>query len=265
MLLDYPKAGVAVFALDESRGIAGNVWLAASGELRAGTLGRHSAVDLYLDDDDALSLRHLLLLVKARGDGVWLRIDDLATPGGFQAEEGKMLRSVEATGPLVLRAASYSFFAFPTGGPLAWNRDAWSTLPRREFVSEPGPVEPGPEPLVKSGEAIEGQLVMGNARLEVGAHALDRGVLLGRYARCSGDTGEMNQDVSRLHAMLARVDGTIHLIDLCSTNGTFKGDAPVKCAPVEPGARYHLGRTPLRWESPHAPRKDSRFWSVWSP
>ena len=281
LLHDYPKPGIAVFGLHWSAGIAGHFWLAATERLRAGTIGRHSAVDLFLRDDDELSLRHLLVLVKARQDGLRVRFADLATPGGFQAEEGGVLRGVDANGTVILRAATYSLFAFPTGVPVPWNvdvADPWSTLPARVLLTEPreqlltrarplelrpgdtslafceGPFEPGPAPLLRVGEELEGHLILGSGtheRLAVGGRALERGIVVGRYARCSGDTAEMSDDVSRVHAVLLRFDGEDHLIDTGSTNGTWLGSEEIKCCVVEPGREYRLGRMHARWEPVH--------------
>jgi hypothetical protein len=280
---DQVRPGVAIFALHRREGIAGHFWLAATEHLRAGLIGRHSAVDLLLKDDAELSLRHLLVLVKRKAaGGLTLRVADLATPTGFQAEEGGLLRAVEANGTLVLRVASYSLFFFPTGGPLPWDPEAaspWSTLPPRVPITEArpsrahrmrrpehrdertevrfqeGPFGPGPEPLLQPGEPVEGQLIIdpgaNEERLAVGARALERGVILGRYSRCSGSTLAENYDVSRVHAVLLQCDGELHLIDAGSTNGTYHGDQEVKCEPVQPGGRYSLDWVPLRWEPTH--------------
>jgi hypothetical protein len=274
------RSGVAVFALQPRIGITGHLWLAATEQLRTGTIGRHGSVDLFLDGDQELSLRHLLVLVKRSASGeLCLGVADLATPAGFQAEEGGLLHAVEANSALVLRAASYSLFFFPTGGPLPWDpgaADPWSTLPRRVRVTgarlpnalrvrrerrsrdtyvrcRGGPSEPGPEPLLQPHERVEGHVVITKGASEeclaAGARALERGIILGRYARCAGGTTEISQDVSRVHAVLLRFEGEVHLIDAGSKNGTFKGDQRVKCAPVEVGCPYRLGkRTHVRWE-----------------
>ena len=73
VLREYPKPGIAVFALHNQQGIAGHLWLEATEQLRAGTIGRHSAVDLFLSDDEALSLRHLLVLVRRNAGALRLR------------------------------------------------------------------------------------------------------------------------------------------------------------------------------------------------
>ncbi|MHB8876046.1 MAG: FHA domain-containing protein, partial [Myxococcaceae bacterium] len=277
LLRDYPKPGVAVFALHHQKGIAGHLWLEATEQLRAGTIGRHSKVDLHLPDDEELSLRHLLVLVRRTAGALHLRIADLATPAGFQAEEGGVLRAVTANGTLVLRAASYSLFVLPTGEPPPWDpaaADPWLTLPQRAVVAEArvarsplsrrqraretsvtfvaGPAEPGPGPMRDEGEAVEGMLVITNddaeQRLSVGASALERGIILGRYSRCSGDTSMMTDAVSRVHAMLIAVEGDAYLVDAGSTNGVFAGKVEVKCAAVEAGCEFSLGGMTVRWE-----------------
>lgn len=275
----HGRAGVAVFALHRRAGIAGHLWLAATDQLRAGTIGRHSSVDLFLADDGQLSLRHLLVLVQMPSHELRVRVADLATPAGFQAEQGGVLRAVDANGTLALRAAGYSLFFIPTGGPPVWDataEDPWSTLPPRVVVADArpsrpsrrwrfrqrpsdtnvrpreGPSETGPEPLLQPHERIEGHLIIASGaieqRLAASARALDRGILLGRYSRCAGSTGEMSYSVSRVHAALVRWEGELHLIDTGSTNGTFKGDRRVKCEPLEPGFSYGLGRLRVRWE-----------------
>jgi hypothetical protein len=260
--------------------MAGHLWLEATEQLRAGPIGRHSNVDLFLPDDEELSLRHLLVLVRQVAGSLRLRVADLATPGGFQSEEGGVLRAVDANGTLVLRAASYSFFAVPTGSPPPWKRDAedpWLTLPRRVLVAEPrsprsppvrrhiarggqtsvsfvsGPEEPGPEPVLLAGEIVEGHLVIANGgaeqKLTVGATALERGIILGRYSRCSGDTSVMTDLVSRVHGVVIAIDGQVHLIDAGSTNGIATGGQEVKCAPIQASATYSLGGMKVRWEA----------------
>jgi hypothetical protein len=135
-------------------------------------------------------------------------------------------------------------------------------MQRREHRSEntavrfrEGPSESGPEALLQPGERVEGHLLITHGaseeRLAVGARALERGVILGRYSRCTGDTTEMSQDVSRVHAVLLQCDGELHLIDAGSTNGTFLGDREVKCGWVQSGCRYRLGRMRVRWEPTH--------------
>ena len=283
ILREFPQPGVAFFALHPVHGIVGRLWLSATDQVRAGTIGRHSEVDLHLPHDEELSLRHLLVLVRASPRSERIQVLDLATPGGFQAEQGGVLRAVDANGTLILRAASYSLFFFPTGTPPPWDPDAqdpWLSLPARVVVAdervaaEPrrsrvgrrspnetsvsvreGPSEPGPAPVREPGEEIEGLLILSTggaqARLSVGGRALERGVILGRYSRCAGDTAVMSDQVSRVHAMLVRIEGTLHIVDTGSTNGTITGNRAVKCEPIGAGQAYALGRMIVRWEPTH--------------
>jgi len=115
-----------------------------------------------------------------------------------------------------------------------------------------GPTEPGPAPLLSPGERAVGQLVLKHEgreeRLHVGTEALERGVILGRYARCVGGVSSMSESVSRVHAVLIAVDGEVHLLDAGSTNGVFIGEKEVKCAPAERGVTYSLGDMTAQWE-----------------
>ncbi len=61
----------------------------------------------------------------------------------------------------------------------------------------------------------------------------------------------MSSLVSRVHAMLVRVDGALHLIDAGSTNGTSTAGRDVKCEPVLAGQIYELGKMFVRWEPSH--------------
>src|SRR4051794_32279712 len=55
-LREQPNPGLFVFAHHPLFGIVGRLWLRATTEPRAGTLGRHEHVDLGLPLDRALSL-----------------------------------------------------------------------------------------------------------------------------------------------------------------------------------------------------------------
>lgn len=280
IVAEHTRAGVVLFALHSERGLVGRLWLEASESLRAGTIGRHSRTDLFLPEDEELSLRHLLVLVKRSGAALRIRVADLATPGGFQAEEGGVLRAIDANGTVILRAASYSVLAIPTGAPAPWNSkaaDPWLTLPARVLLSEEriarerplrvrpasvethvrsveGLAEAGPEPSLGPGEAVEGVLLIGDGqgqrRLSVGRRALEQGIMLGRYPRCSGASA-MSDRVSRVHAVLIAIEGEVHLVDAGSTNGTRVDDEEFKCGPVEHGRSYSLGDLSVRWMPVH--------------
>lgn len=271
----YTRPGLAVFALTSEGGVGGHLWLEASENWRAGTIGRHSAVDLFLPADENLSLRHLLLLVSGGGGAFQVRVVDLATPTGFVTEEKEPLRALAADGPLVFGAARYLFVALPTGEHLPWDpeaRDPWSTLPRRLFVPRlpptrvqpwlrqqdatslsrlEGPTEVDADALVETGESVSGHLVVTHggiaARWAVGSRALARGVILGRYERCTLGRGSEDERVSRVHAVILALEGVVHIVDAGSMNGVTLGEAAVHCAPMQPAETYALASMHVRW------------------
>ena len=106
-------------------------------------------------------------------------------------------------------------------------------------------------PELRPDERVAGRLHFtsdaATASLSVGFLALERGIVLGRYERCSGALALMGPDTSRVHAVLMLVDGEVRLIDAGSSNGTFRGATRVKSEPMHPGQPYTLGRMQVRW------------------
>jgi hypothetical protein len=107
---------------------------------------------------------------------------------------------------------------------------------------------------VAPGEVAQGTLVITNSGLEqrllVGATALHRGMILGRYSRCSGNTSVMTNLVSRVHALVIAIGDQVHIIDAGSTNGVsiVTRHEHIKCEPVDPNVTYSLGGMSVRWE-----------------
>jgi len=89
------------------------------------------------------------------------------------------------------------------------------------------------------------------AELPLTRASLDRGVLLGRYDRCdNADVGALTAErVSRVHALLIRVDGRIWVIDTASTNGLFhRGERRRQVElPADRPAEFGLARGVVRW------------------
>lgn len=280
VIREYDRPGVAVFALHPLRGIAGHVWLEAADELRAASIGRHGCVDLHLPDEQELSLRHFLVLVRRRDGMTRVRVLDLVTPSGFQADGPDILRALEADGPVVLSAARYLFVVVPTGAGTPWDPNAsnpWSTLPRREFTKtlralrrhqrpkslgsrdgttdvqlSDGPVEAEPDQLLAPDELVAGRLRLrsGSRRvsLKIGPTALERGVVLGRYERCAGHGVIQDMSVSRVHAVFIEVEGQAYLIDAGSTLGTTLDGQRIACHPVTDACKYQLATLTLTWK-----------------
>ena len=271
------RPGVMVFVLGGAE-IEGCLWLSATDDLRAATIGRHSCADLYLPMEAGLSLRHCLVLVRRVGDGVRVHVVDLSSTAGLRLEDGQEARAVEADGHFFLRVPGAVIACFPTGVPLPWDPDAmpaFGSLAAREgvpllqvprpiwraqFVPEessrmtvcPAPIAAGPVGLLEPRDVLAGFLTLaspiGHERLPVGLSALDRGVVVGRSNRCAGTRALSHDSVSRVHALLLRRDGHVFLADAGSTNGIWLGEEEIKCTRVVPHAEYHLGeRASLAW------------------
>lgn len=279
----YGRLGVVSVAVAPGVGVAGHLWLEASSDLRSGIVGRHGCADLYLPGDTDLSLRHFAILVRASDGRPRIRVIDLRTPIGFEDENGIRLAALAADGPVFVGAARYQFFLFPTGGAVPWDDDAadpWATLPRREYPERyagaapmarpPMPVRPpgsvtvvsaAPGPVALSGlslvgedEAPAGHLVVGTGRFEeriaVGAVALARGVLLGRYERCdsAGLSAFADAMISRVHALVVREGEALYMVDVGSTNGMWLRDQEIRIRCMTPDDVMYLGsKTGVRW------------------
>lgn len=232
------RPGLFIFAAHHDFGHVGRLWLEASEQPRAGFIGRHDFVDLALPLDDALSLRHLMFVVRKEADGVHLTALDLSSSNGLQLETGDAVRRVDAAGHLVLCASDFVFFCVPTGQPLPWNPDAaqpFSTLSPRQ-------------PRVPSRRRVNDARIAGSVELgsafgfqltAVSKGALERGVLVGRDGRC--DVSTPLNSVSRVHVVLLRLDDEVHLFDAGSTNGTWRLDAEVKREVLQHGLVLMLG------------------------
>jgi hypothetical protein len=117
-----------------------------------------------------------------------------------------------------------------------------------------GPALAGPE-LLAPGEAPLGRLDIETAEasaiLTVGASALHRGILLGRYERCDspGVPILIDSRISRVHLLLVEIAGVPYAVDMASTNGLWLDDALQRLVPLQPGRPLGLGRdlATLRW------------------
>lgn len=281
--------GVAVFALSKRRGLEGHLWLEAPEQgARSGSVGRHSAADLCLPDDEALALRHLAIVVRRVKGTSLVRVIDLRTREGLRDERQQPLHAVESAGLLILSVASYWLVVVPTGMPPPWDPKAdspWSTLPERKLTE----LEQGPPPeyvklaggrrksyreiswatplraamdttfeaLIVENEPPAGHLIVRApsekpVRIPVGAVALRRGILLGRYSRC--DQRELFSDnrISRVHALILELDGTPWIFDVGSTNGTsLDGETDLRAQELVHRGQVYLANTvTLGWELP---------------
>lgn len=254
------ELGVAIVAIHvPSCRLVARAWIAArAGEVQSSIVGRHSEADVLLDDP-RVSLRHLAVLLSPPSSwdtsSLAYELLDLRTPQAFLDERGRQLEALRAEGPALVALGPFALFFLPTGDPTDWPElatEAWSILPPRVFVDErhaepdrfrrgrhraqrmqddrhsaitllPSVVGPD-EGLLRDGEPVAGHVRItsprGARRIAVGASAIARGILLGRYERC--DAYELFADtVSRAHLLVKSVDGDVVAIDTASTAGTY--------------------------------------------
>jgi hypothetical protein len=107
---------------------------------------------------------------------------------------------------------------------------------------------------VDTGEATVGQLQLtsrlGHDVIDVGADALSRGLLLGRYSRCdtAGAQSLALERISRVHVLVIEIAGRLWMIDAASTNGIAVGGKGVRVHAVNDGDRVDLGGVGVvRW------------------
>ncbi len=281
------EPGVAIVAVHEKTGRAqGLVVLRARVDrFVAAIVGRHDRCDLFINASDALSLRHLAIVLDPvsswkRGDSaVRYRVLDLRTRDGFSDETGRPLRGLRAEGPALLKCAGYAFFLLPVGDPTDWPakpEDAWAMLPERVYFDEidrcaEGSLTKLPKPgsrtstlvrthgphdtgvgLVRSGSAA-GTLELRGAHtggyLDIGQAELADGILLGRYPRCNGAGFSDDPSLSRVHALLIQIDDRLLLVDTSSRNGSrLRGLPDARVIEIIGETELELGtHTRVRW------------------
>jgi hypothetical protein len=219
-------------------------------------LGRHTRCGLLLPTE-TLSLRHLAAhaRLEAAGADPVLHLWDLNTDQPFLTEDGQPSEAVISRGMLYAAVGEYALVFMPTRGRSeppwpARAEDAWWELPPRQFIDRSTPL---PEQLLPYSVRIEEQRrtsditrekplqmlytsersgpAWGALTLELGKftaefrlslESLERGVLLGRYARCAIPLSPLTS-LSRVHLMLVRVGQDILAVDTASTCGTRRG------------------------------------------
>lgn len=286
-LVRYDQPGVLAIGID-ARGLQGTLWLRGDDSLRTGIVGRHDKCGLFLPDDDAVSLRHVAVLVRDRR----VRVLDLRTAHGFEDESGRRLRGVVADGPLLLTIARTRLFLLPTGRGAKWPMDgqeAWRALPPRTFADARPAEERGavasltqlirlarPRPagenqvtvtalrgamggedlatLAAPGDEITAHLSLtdGSARatISIGRTATTRGVLIGRYDRCDVPFMSSHDRISRVHALLVREGDDVYAIDCASMNGTEVDGHAISSRPLGHRAAIRLaGIIDATWEA----------------
>jgi hypothetical protein len=283
----FDEPGLAVIAIDEDTcRPAGLVRLTARvGRPVAAIVGRHDHCDLYLHGREDLSLRHLAVVLEPVASWtpgstqVRYRVLDLRTSEAMKGEDGKRIRGLVAEGPAIVRCGGYTLFALPLGDPSDWPasaEDAWSMLPARIYLDElPSEIARGSLPVMPQrllgastitrtpGVRDTGmRLVQGDVAgylelyaptkqvtLAIGEAALTDGVLIGRYERCDAkDVAGDDTSLSRVHALLMRIEDRLLLIDTASSNGTFEKGQQIRIVVIDADTEMRLGKkTYARW------------------
>lgn len=219
-------------------------------------LGRHTLCGLLLPTE-TLSLRHLAAYthLEAPGTAPVLHLWDLNTDQPFLTEDGQPSEAVISRGMLYAAVGEYALVFVPTRGRSeppwpARAEDAWWALPPRQFIDRSTPLT---ERLLPCSVRMEKQRrtsditrekplqmlhtpersgpAWGTLTLELGKYtvefrlslkSLERGVLLGRYARCAIPLSPLTA-ISRVHLMLVRVGQDVLAVDTASTCGTRRG------------------------------------------
>ncbi|MBI4815273.1 MAG: FHA domain-containing protein [Deltaproteobacteria bacterium] len=275
-LVQHPAEGLLAMVLDPAGLEVSGLWLKAKPD-RTSTaiLGRHERCDLHTPASGAdVSLRHVAILARLVDGRPRFRVLDLASGTGFVDEEQRPQVAIGATGPCFLGVGSSVLFLAPTPLELpADPKESFTTLPERIVVA--GPAKPkakrrpaaqgdityvhtfaGPVVLDEDAERLGAEPV-GFLSLEsedqvdlrpIGAKALRRGVLVGRYDRCK--LRSPTNTLSRVHLLVVGDGDQILAVDTASTNGVWRGKEEVRATTISPGDRLHLGQdVTVTWTS----------------
>ncbi len=259
---DHPRDRVFV-AVVESDGRKTRHEVLAPGDSLV--FGRHEKARLHHNSED-LSLRHLAIAVApgATAAEPLVRVWDLVTGQPFQTEDGMPTRAITSDGPVFATIGSVFIAIIPLGcmptklplGTLA----LWQSLPEREVISrvaEGSVIERLPPPkVVKSKrsttrvtrvgpasapedcppELVAAELKLttesGSRCFRVSMEALERGILIGRYARCINLPQE-DDNLSRVHLLISMIGGDLIAIDTASTNGSVGREGPFESKVLE--------------------------------
>jgi hypothetical protein len=266
------RPGVAIVAVDRNGGVAGTLSLSGKSDtINAAVIGRHGRCDLYLTDDESLSLRHAIVLVDEHGG---FRITDLRTGGKMTDAAGRRIDGVASADNALLGLGDHVIVArarrsADDAGPM---RSPWlppmaigtgvADTTSGEWVSQGSVVVGG---VTRTGNALLTGTESTRAKIElahagareiwpVGRRALTNGILLGRYERCDGHGSAIlaRRGISRVHALMIEIDRAPFVIDLASTNGTWIRERDVRVSRLEGGVTFRMGEhgPSITWRPP---------------
>jgi hypothetical protein len=242
-------------------------------------VGRHSACDLRLGQDDSISLRHVMVSAERRSDELRVRLLDLATDAGILTEDGQRCCGLAADGAAFVGLGQYKLFLLPTGSlaPLPWGATAaesWAAIPERVYVDQRSAgMSADQAPRVRLVPSFDRQSIatqildppttlreakpapgtrgarVGRIGLQAGAasesydvHAADlaRGLLVGRYDRCT--VGAEDDRLSRVHLLLIHDHDACWAVDTASSNGTTVNGDRIRQVPLDAPAQLCLAK-----------------------
>lgn len=263
---------VIVAAVDSNARVTASLLLQ---DRQALIIGRHTQCGLRIEDD-AVSLRHVAALLRFEGKQPVLHVRDLGTDRFFLTEDGRPNAGVIADGPLYVAIGSVAIWFFPCASVSVHERaeDAWRGLAPRAFLDRRPPSEgvrpalahrpAAPrddaritavtriDPPLLLGDGDDPEIAWGTLRLTIAdrrekraisAERLERGILLGRYGRCSVLLDTPEHTISRVHALLVRLGAEVWILDTASTHGVKRGiDARVQAEVLRDEDTLSLGR-----------------------
>jgi hypothetical protein len=276
-----PGDGLLIAAARAGRAIEAYLHIAfddASERPEFVVVGRHSACDLRLGQDDSISLRHVMISAERRSGELRVRLLDLATDAGILTEDGQRCCGLGADGAAFVGLGQYKLFLLPTGSlaPLPWGPTAaetWAAIPERVYVDQRSAgTSPERAPRVRlvpsdDRHGIATQILdpptalheskpplgargarVGRIGLQAGAacesydvHSADlaRGLLVGRYDRCT--VGAEDDRLSRVHLLLIRDRDGCWAVDTASSNGTTVDGDRIRQVALDAPAQLCLG------------------------
>jgi len=223
-------------------------------------IGRHENCDLRLLDPSIALRQCVLLRGHARpGAHATTHVWDLRTDCPLVTVEGQNASALRAHGAFTLRFGGYALVVRTrddSTGPLTW-LERGRVVARAFEPADPELTVTRVQPLSYLGEALPQDPVV--ATLEARLHGHEdathipvtlsefrSGVLIGRYPRCAVRASQMSA-LSRVHVLLAEVDGQPTAVDLASTNGTTVNGAGISASPLGMADVLRCSAVELRW------------------
>lgn len=287
LVLSGDRPGVMVVVGDRSapHTIHGAKWLQPGEDPVHVIIGRHSRCAIRVPAErEELSLRHLAVLVHWSDFGLQVDVRDLETASGFTQEAGEKLRAVALSGSAFFSIGDLGVAIIETGhmAPVDDADAFYQSLPPRHFVEAKRGLdgqrrmhgeaeherEQGATRVVSLPRSVylkdlpTGGRPLGTLRLwEDGVlvervltdEAFARGVLIGRYPRCSLPWDGSDR-VSRVHLLLSSIDEDLWVFDTASTNGLQwrRADGEWEELPyrrLQDGDRLCFGTAQMEWQA----------------